>query len=253
MCGRYTLTRDNHLEMMLEEAGFLFEEFNDIRMLWGGVRYNIAPSQRVPILSNEQPPKPGTASWGLLPIWAKDRKAGYSMINARCETVATKPAFKSAFRKRRCLMPADGFYEWRTDGKLKTPFRFTLKDEEPFAFAGLWEDWSDPAQKDSPSREVLRTCALITTTPNTVVQPVHDRMPVILPRDRMKRWLDPETPEDELRAMLVPYPAELMRAYEVSREVNKATSNGQQLIEPVPAALTITKKELPPGETGELF
>jgi len=220
MCGRYRLTQAE-----------LFAELNDIRL--GGKpfpkRYNIAPTQRVAVVYDEAPDTLGEARWGLVPSWAKDTKIASSLINARCETVATKPAFRAAWKKRRCLVPADGFYEWQKSGAVKIPQHILMRTGEPFAFAGLWETWHDPA---TPEAEPLRTCTIITGPPNELVAPIHDRMPVILPRERYTAWLSPETTPEERTAMLTPFPAEQMRAYPISPRVNSPRNDDPALIDP---------------------
>lgn len=225
MCGRYTLSKKARLEEMMKEAGFIFEEFSHTRLTYEP-RYNISPTQLLPVLLDTR--KAVFAKWGLLPFWAKDEKAGASMINARKETVAEKPAFRSAFKKRRCLVPADGFYEWKKVGKFKLPHRFIVGDGELFTFAGLWETWK------KPDGEELLTYTIITTEPNPLVQPVHDRMPVILPPDKRDAWLDPATSPDTLKSLLVPYPAEAMRAYAVSSAVSSPKNDTPSLIDPLP-------------------
>lgn len=225
MCGRYTLSKTENLKFMLEEAGFLFDEFSEIRIT---PRFNIAPSQTVPVVFDDSPGILSTVKWGLVPFWAKDEKIGGSLANARAETVASKPAFRNAFKRHRCLVPADGFYEWQTTPGGKVPHRFTLADGAPFCFAGLWEEW------ENPDKVKVRTCTLITTTPNALVATVHDRMPVILPRERLRAWMDATTPAETLSTFLVPLPAEQMREYAVSRAVNSARHDGPELIEPAP-------------------
>jgi len=166
--------------------------------------------------------------WGLIPSWAKDPAIGSRMINARADTVAEKPAFRDAFRRRRCLMVADGFYEWqKTNGK-KQPYFIGMKDESPFAFAGLWECWADPFSGP------IESCALITTDANDIVRPIHDRMPVILEPQSYKKWLDPEVQETrELKELLTPLSAEKMKTYPVSTLVNKVENNGPECVAPV--------------------
>jgi putative SOS response-associated peptidase YedK len=169
--------------------------------------------------------------WGLIPFWAKDTKIGYKMINARAETIMERSSFKNAFRKRRCLVPADSFYEWRKDGKIKTPLRIMLKSEEPFAFAGLWETWKDKSEPDAPT---IHSCTIITTTPNSLMESIHDRKPVILPREYYSTWVDLENEDtDELMEMLTPYDSSQMKAYEVSTLVNSPKNQGEELVMPV--------------------
>ena len=162
--------------------------------------------------------------WGLIPFWARDTKVGARMINARGETVADNRAFKNAFQKRRCLILADSFYEWKGTGKSKQPVRILLRSEEPFAFAGIWETWRD---KSRPEAESVLSCSIITTVPNLLVQPIHDRMPVMLPREMEPDWLDPDNQDTGLlREILLPYDPGLMKTYEVSTLVNSARKPG---------------------------
>lgn len=189
--------------------------------------YNGAPSQD--FLVGRRHPETGERTidlvrWGLIPSWAKDRKIAWKTINARAETVATSPSFKRAYGKRRCLLPVDGFYEWRKVGKVKQPYAIGMADGEPFTLAALWENW-----KDKELGEWLRTFTIVTTDANALVGKLHDRMPVIIaPADR-DRWLDDPDPSD----LLKPYPAELMRMWPVSRDVNSPKNERAELLEPV--------------------
>jgi putative SOS response-associated peptidase YedK len=220
MCGRFTLTSD--LDRLTEH--FAFRATN----LSYTPRYNIAPSQPVLTLIDAQERRAGFLRWGLIPSWAKDPSIGDRMINARAETVAEKPSFRRALQKRRCLVLTDGFYEWRKEGKQKTPLFIALKSHEPFAFAGLWETWK------SSTGEVIHSCTIITTTPNALMESIHNRMPVILPRAAEEPWLDRtvEDPQSLLR-LLTPYPAEEMVAYPVSQLVNSPRNDTPACIEPV--------------------
>lgn len=224
MCGRATLTVD------VDEIARVFDTAPiDI----GPPRFNIAPTQ--PVATVIQDPDSGenklvVMRWGLIPSWSKDPSIGNRLINARGETVAEKPAFRSAFARRRCLIVADGFYEWQAqpDGP-KVPMYITLRDRSVFGFAGLWERWTEPE-----SGETIATCTIITGPPNELVAPIHDRMPVIIPREAHALWLNPaETDTDRLSALLRPYPAEAMIAYPVSRKVNMVTYDSPELIEQV--------------------
>ena len=181
-------------------------------------RYNIAPSQSAGIIRQDRA-KPERrfllARWGLIPYWAKDPSIGYKLINARSETVTGKPAFREAFESRRCLIPADGFYEWRRAGNTKQPFHFGLQDDSLFAFAGLWDCWTDARG------QMVESCSILTTTPNSLLADVHDRMPVILNPEHYDLWLDPGFRRvDALKEMLNPFDATLMRRYPVSTRVN---------------------------------
>ncbi len=227
MCGRFTLSTPP------ETLAQLFE-LPEVPTL--KPHFNIAPTEsiatvRQPDADSER--ELALLHWGLIPFWAKDRSGSAKMINARAETVATSPAFRAAFRQRRCLVLADGFYEWqrKEHEKGKQPFYLRMKDESPFAFAGLWEHWK------GPEGEVIESCTLITTVPNDLVRPVHNRMPVILPPELYGLWLDPEMHEvKQLQSLLQPYPQEAMEAYPVSTMVNMVRNDDPQLIEPVAAS-----------------
>lgn len=218
MCGRYSLFTTQ--ESLADRFGFdLFEEMEWIE------RYNIAPSQNVlAIVKSEIGNRAGMLRWGLIPSWAKDPKIGYKMINARAETVAEKPSFKKLLKRRRCLIPADGFYEWKKEGASKQPYRFQLKTKEPFAFAGLWDRWENDG-------EILHTCTIITTEANAVVSGIHDRMPVILTRDGEKIWLD-RSIEDEhdVKSLLIPFPEEKMESYTISSLVNSPKNDSKEIL-----------------------
>jgi putative SOS response-associated peptidase YedK len=188
-------------------------------------RYNIAPSQNILAIRLNEDGKQEAVElrWGLLPFWAKEEKISYSTINARAETVAQKPAFRDAFKKRRCLIPADGYYEWKKqkDGS-KQPYRITLKPEQPFSFAGLWEHW----EKDD---KVVESCTIIVTDANELTKDIHGRMPVILDPADYDAWLDGSDGEGLLR----PYPSEEMNRYPVSRAVGNVNNSGAELIKPL--------------------
>ncbi len=194
-------------------------------------RYNIAPSQMIEVVfepENERILSP--LKWGLVPHWAKDAEIGNRMINARAETLTEKPSFREAFKSRRCIIPASGFYEWQKKSTgAKQPFYFYLKDKEVFGFAGLWEEWIDKR-----TGEALETCTIITTEANEVLKPVHDRMPVILKAEYYEQWLDAkETKTDRIQKMLVPYRGEEMTSHPVSRSINIAEANSPELIVPL--------------------
>jgi len=208
MCGRFTLVSP----FVAVTERFRASVPPDLRP-----RYNIAPGQDVLCVIRDEENRIMPLRWGLIPFWAKDPAIGNRLINARAETVAEKPSFRSAFAKRRCLVVADGFYEWRPAGKRKIPVYIFLKSKKPFGFAGLYEAWKTPEGKE------LRTCTIITTEANDLVRPIHDRMPVILPERFEDRWLDPgEGSREMLLALLTPYPAGEMTAYDVAPVVNNA-------------------------------
>ena len=189
-------------------------------------RYNIAPTQQVLALVNDEQRRAEFLRWGLIPFWAKDPKIGYRMINAVGETVATKPAFRAAFRRRRCLVLADGFFEWRKEGKKKIPMYIFLKSREPFAFAGIWETWK------ALDGATVRSCAIVTTKPNAFMEQIHHRMPVILSEETEALWLDPMTEEAGILApLLIPSPPELMDSYPVYDLVNSPKNHGPECVQ----------------------
>lgn len=199
-------------------------------------RYNIAPTQPVAtVVAIPDAPEPHfqVLQWGLIPSWAKDPAIGSRMINARAETVSEKPSFRAAFKRRRCLVLADGFYEWQRQGdrQPKQPYYVFLKGRQPFAFAGLWEHWHDPA-----SGGELQTCTLLTTEPNSLMEPIHNRMPVILPPEDYAAWLDPSFYHlQTLQSMLRPYEANAMDRYPISKAVNSPQNDTPACIEPLEA------------------
>jgi putative SOS response-associated peptidase YedK len=190
-------------------------------------RYNIAPTQDVAVIFDESPRTLSAAKWGLIPSWSKDPSIGARMINARAETLDEKPSFRGLLKKRRCLIPADGFYEWRKNAdETKTPMRITLASGEAFALAGLWDVWK------TPEGEWLKTCTIITTEPNALMAPIHNRMPAVLTREAEAEWLNKANDDPGyLKSLLVPYPVEAMRAYEVSRRVNSVKNEEPAVIE----------------------
>ena len=230
MCGRYTLT------VSPEMLAYSFDVSLDGLDLVP--RYNIAPSQEVlTVVNRGEGNRAQFMRWGLVPFWARDIKIGYKMINARAESVPDNNAFKHAFRRRRCLIPADSFYEWRGTGRDKTPLRIMLKSEAAFAFAGIWETWQDKAD---PAADSLKSCAIITTVPNALVAPIHDRMPVILPQECYADWLDPANEDTgSLRELLLPCDPELLKTYAVSTLVNSPRNQGPELVAPAPGRLAL--------------
>jgi putative SOS response-associated peptidase YedK len=221
MCGRFTLTV-NPAEVQESFSSYSFpQKF--------APRFNIAPTQPVLVIPNDDQNTADFFVWGLIPMWAKDPGIGSRMINARGETLEEKPAFRSSLKYKRCLILADGFYEWKgAEGKkVKTPFFIHMKNRKPFAFAGLWDSWN------SPDGALVKSCTIITTEPNELTGIIHNRMPVILhPRDYAK-WLDPspQTP-DELKPLIRPFPADLMDAYPVSTLVNTPANDRPELVVP---------------------
>ena len=203
MCGRYVLSTPAPAlskEFGLEQTLFTIQP-----------NYNIAPSQPIIVIANEGEKKAIQSRWGFVPHWAKDPSIGHKMINARAETVAEKPAFRDAFKNHRCLIPSDGFFEWRKEKGGKVPLFIHLKNGQPFSFAGLYSTWS------SPEGEELSTCTIITTTANKLLEPIHDRMPVIIPKKHREVWLDPTIHDkDTLQPLLKPFPSKEMEAYDVT-------------------------------------
>jgi len=223
VCGRYSIT------VPTTQLAERFDAAPPSEL--PGPRYNAAPTQTLPVLLNTGERQIQLLRWGLIPRWAKDATTGYKMINARSESLTEKPAYRDSFKRRRCLVLADSFYEWQKTGDGKIPMRIMLKSGEPFAFAGLWETWKDP---QDPEGELLRTFTIITGKPNDVVAPIHDRMPMILLPEDEKVWLDNEADTETWSKLLKPYPADLMRAYPISRRINATTNDDPSLI--VPAA-----------------
>jgi putative SOS response-associated peptidase YedK len=216
MCGRYTLTVD---------IKTIAEKFGVPATLETSPRYNIAPTQEVVTVMRNGTSHLALLRWGLIPSWAKDESIGSKMINARAESLAEKPSFKGLLRSKRCLIVADGFYEWKQENGYKTPMYITLKNGDPFAFAGLWDQWK------SPDGEQVRSCTIITTEPNEVLAPIHNRMPAILLPGAYEDWLNPDMRDEQaLSHWLAPYPAEEMAARAVSRQVNDPKREGPELI-----------------------
>jgi putative SOS response-associated peptidase YedK len=223
MCGRFTLTAD---PADLQEV-FQWVNFGNADFL---PRYNIAPSQALAVVANTGQNKLDFFTWGLVPFWAKDPSIGNRMINARAETLAEKPSFKNAFKRRRCLILADGFYEWQKipGEKTKIPNYIHMKDGKPFAFAGLWEDWN------SPDGSRILSGTIITTEPNQLMAPIHNRMPVILPESSYEQWLTPgEVDPAQLSPLLHPFDADKMEAYAVSPLVNNPANDKSECISPI--------------------
>jgi putative SOS response-associated peptidase YedK len=223
MCGRYRLSRRKQL---IEEYFDSMSGEED----WSP-RYNIAPTQFVPVI-RQNPKEPvrhlSVARWGLIPSWAKDASAAAQMINARSETAGAKPAFRDALKYRRCLIPADGFYEWQRTGNAKQPYCFEVNEGELFAFAGIWDRWKNT------NGNSLETCSILTTTPNTVTSAVHDRMPVILDPETYDLWLDPRMRDVHAALeLLKPYDARQMRSFPVSTRISHVANDDEACCIPV--------------------
>jgi putative SOS response-associated peptidase YedK len=226
MCGRYRLSRRRQL--VEEYFGAASEEYE-----WGP-RYNVAPSQPVPVIrqdAREPARRLSKMRWGLVPSWSTDPSIGYKTINARSETVATTPSFREPFKSQRCLIPADGFYEWKREGKTKQPYCFEVNGGELFAFAGLWDKWINL------QGEVIESCTILTTTPNTLLADFHDRMPVILSPDNYDLWLGPAFRNTaSVSEVLLPFDSAMMRCYPVSTRVNQVQNDDPDCAKPVDRA-----------------
>lgn len=222
MCGRFSRTQGE--EELQRRFGFEPEGLEI------APRYNLAPGQDAGIVVWDGKRRLRLMRWGLVPSWAKDAKAGYKTINARAETMMQKPLFKALLKGKRCLVLADGYYEWRKQSPDKKPLRYVLKSREPFAFAGLWDLWHGAEGGE------LLTFTIVTTRANELIQPAHDRMPVMLKPEHEQAWLDPKfTDAERLSGMLEPYPSELMEGYQVSSACNSPACEGPECIEPAPA------------------
>lgn len=222
MCGRFTL---------FSELTRLMERFHlsNLKNVLYRPRYNIAPSQDVLCVINDgYKNRAGMIRWGLIPSFAKDKTTGYKMINARVETIDKKPTFKRLLERRRCLILADSFFEWKKQGNKKIPMRIHLKDNQPFGMAGLWDHWQ------SGDGEKITSCTIITTNSNKMLKPIHNRMPVILPEENEKAWLDRSIKDKGfLKSLLVPYDTEQMEVYEVSPAVNSPKNDSPECIKEI--------------------
>ncbi|HDZ61661.1 MAG TPA: SOS response-associated peptidase [Nitrospirae bacterium] len=220
MCGRFSLT--SNISSILKEF-----DLSDVPFELSP-EYNIAPGRDIVIVINDGANRLIKCRWGFIPSWARDPSIGHKMINARAETVTEKPSFRTAFKKHRGLVVADGFYEWLKQDKKKIPQYVHLKSGRPFGFAGLYSSWNSPEGKK------IFTCTIITTTANNILEPIHNRMPVIIPKDRQKLWLDPEVYDGKiLQSLLKPYPDEEMEGYEVSDKVNSPSYDSPNSIIPI--------------------
>jgi putative SOS response-associated peptidase YedK len=220
MCGRFDLHSDPAVLVKLFKIDHFAIEYHP--------SYNIPPSRQIVVVKDDGKRHLLQCRWGFLPSWAKDTKIGFNMINARAETVADKPAFKDAFRRQRCLVVADGFFEWRHEGKLRIPVYIRLKSQRPMGFAGLYNTWK------SPDGDAICTCSIITTEANELLSPIHDRMPAIIPEAQDELWLDPNISDrDRLMPLLRPYSPDEMEYYEVSSVINKPENDSPEVIMPV--------------------
>ncbi|MDZ7742625.1 MAG: SOS response-associated peptidase [Bacteroidota bacterium] len=215
MCGRY--------QMSVKKDDIVIRFKVEVYEKLYRPSYNCAPSQKLPVITNLEQSKLNYFRWGLIPFWAKDIKIGNKMINAKAETIDQKPSFKNSFKRKRCLVPGNGFYEWRKEGNEKIPCRIFLKNNELFSFAGIWDTW-----KDAEGREI-NSFSIITTEPNELMEKIHRRMPVILHESSEKSWLNQEDPAI-LKELLKPYPSEKMLAYPVSKAVNSPVNNSEEVV-----------------------
>jgi putative SOS response-associated peptidase YedK len=236
MCGRSSLTKTEKEIEARFRATFYTDELQRYNPL---PNYNVAPTDMVPVVTGEDSHHLQIFKWGLIPFWAKDKGIGAKMINARIETLTEKPAFKNLMATHRCIVPMDGFYEWKTEGKIKTPFRIVTTDQDIFSAAGLWDIWHVP-----DTGEIIRSFTVITTPPNRMMEKIHDRMPAILLPENEKLWLDTELKPDEALQLIIPYPAECMDAYEVSAKVNNVRANDPSLILPVASSSQVIQTSL---------
>ncbi len=221
MCGRFV----QYSLFPLLEKEFHLKFGSDLKLR---PSYNVAPTQQVPVVVNEEGNRLITCRWGLIPPWSRDADIANRMINARAETLAEKPSFKGPFKKHRCLVIADGFYEWKKTAGGKVPVYVSMKSGRPFGFAGLYSDWKPP------EGEIIRTCTIVTTRPNSLLEPIHNRMPAIIRPEDRKTWLDPEERDaQKLASLLEPYSSEELDAWEVSRAVNSPANDSPENIKPM--------------------
>jgi putative SOS response-associated peptidase YedK len=225
MCGRSSLTKtEKEIEDRFHSTFYSdeLERYNPLPS------FNIAPTQMSPVITSEEPDRIHLFRWGLIPFWAKDKSIGAKMINARAETLLEKPSFRTLVSRYRCLVPLDGFYEWKKEGSVKVPYRIITTDNDIFAAAGLWDRWLD-----AEHQTMVFSFTIITTPPNTLMKSIHDRMPAILLRQDESHWLDEDIQAKDAMALLRPYPTENMRAYKVSTRVNNVRNNTPDLILPL--------------------
>jgi len=223
MCGRASLAKTPQQIEARYQAKFPQVDLETKQQL---PNYNIAPTHWHPVLTNQAKYPLRMLKWGLIPSWAKDQKIGSRLINARSETILEKPAFR-AIHQRRCIVPYDGFYEWKRLGKERIPYRIVLPDTPIFSVAGIWETWQNP------DGVIIPTFSVLTQAPNELMRPIHNRMPAILAPEMEKIWLDMDIPIKEVLQIIQPYPSELMRAYRVSNRVNKVSENSAELFKEV--------------------
>lgn len=223
MCGRATLSKNKAILEKRFRAKFSpMDEDQNI------VNYNVAPTQLHPVITNENPDQIQLFKWGLIPFWAKDAKIGSRMINSRIETITEKPSFRNAIKRRRCLVPFDGFYEWKKIDNRKQPHYIQLKSKDSFAIAGIWEKWKNPTDGRS-----VYSFSIITQAPNKFMAPIHDRMPAILLPEDEQKWIDTTIPAEEALKLIRPLDNDLLTAYPISNQVNRVSENSPELLKPI--------------------
>lgn len=231
MCGRFSIAKSK------EEIA---KRFNVGAPANFKPRYNIAPMQQLPVITSRNPNELSFMRWGLVPSWSLDASTAANMINARGETIATKVPFKHCIKDQRCIIPADGFYEWKKEGKAKVPYRFTLSSEELFCFAGLWDSW-----ENQETGEILNTVTIITTEANKLVSEIHERMPVMLRKDLERLWISETITDSQISSLLKPYDPQTMLSYKAHKAVNAAANDSPDCLLQAP--------KIYPGETFSLF
>ena len=231
MCGRYSFS---HSKEKIEKRFSL-----KLDKSWKP-RYNVAPTQEMPVITNKNPKEFSFFQWGFIPSWSTNPTVGTNMINARAEGIFTKAPFKQAIKSQRCLIPADGFFEWKKEGKAKVPYRITLNSDEAFVFAGIWDSWENPDTED-----IVNTFSIITTQANSLMKELHERMPVILSKDLESSWLNDSLSETDITMMMQPFNPDDMNYYKVNRIVNSTDYD-------IPECIQVAPK-IYPGETFSLF
>lgn len=225
MCGRFSLTQPKEkLEKRFNSIFYI----DDIEKYHPIPNYNVAPTHMIPIITGNDHLHFQLSRWGLIPHWSKDVRIGAKMINARRETLLEKPAFMNLLKSKRCIIPMDGFYEWKKNGNIKVPFRIKISNQEIFSVAGLWDTWHCP-----DNNEIINSCTIITLPANEFMSPMHERMPAILMKENENLWLDEEAQPSEALNMVVPYSSDLMECYQVSSKINSVYENTEELIEPL--------------------
>lgn len=225
MCGRFSLTQSK--EKLEKRFNSIFNK-EDIEKYHPIPNFNVAPTHIIPVITGNDHLHFQLFRWGLIPHWSKDIRIGAKMINARRETLLEKPAFMNLLKSKRCIIPMDGFYEWKKNGSIKTPFRIKITNQEIFSVAGLWDTWQSP-----DNNQMINSCTIITVPANEFMESIHERMPAILIKENENTWLDEEIPPSEALNMVAPYPSDLMEYYQVSSKINSVYENSEELIVPI--------------------